>query len=261
MTGLLPMLIAAARELEDGQTVFTGFHWPILVTDIARRLHAPNLVRIFEAGVVQRRAPAQIMTSTTEMNRFLGTADYVADTLYGLYTALRRGHATLALLGASTVDRFGNINTTVVGPYESPKVRLAGSGGATEVAAFAQRTVIINGTADPRRYVDDVGFVTSPGFLRGGRQREEAGYPEGSGPVAIYTPWGVLRFHPGTRSAYLDERFPGVDPAPFLEATGWPVRTGGAGTLTPPTREEARAAVTVVREARARGYRLPEVTE
>jgi len=160
---------------------------------------------------------------------------------------LQAGRVDVGFLGAAQVDRFGNINTTVVGPYESPKVRLPGAGGAPEIAASAKEVIIML-RQKPRAFVEELSFVTSVGHGTGGNSREELGYP-GAGPTVLITDLGVLRPDPETKELTLVALHPGATAEQAREATGWNLRVADEMTTTdPPTEKELR----VLRDLRAR---------
>jgi glutaconate CoA-transferase, subunit B len=150
---------------------------------------------------------------------------------------LQAGRIDVGFLGAAQIDRFGNINTTVVGPYEDPKVRLPGAGGAPEIAASAGEVIIML-RQKPRAFVEELSFVTSVGHGKGGGSREELGY-HGAGPTVVITDLCVLRPDPETKELILTALHPGATAEQARVATGWELRVADApGTTDPPTGEE-----------------------
>src|SRR3954452_16183787 len=172
------MTAVAARELRDGEVVFVGIGLPNLACNLARRTHAPNLLLIYESGAVGA-TPERLPVSIGDPALVAGALAVfgMADTFQGL---LQNGRIEVGFLGAAQIDRFANVNTTVVGDYAAPKVRLPGSGGAAEIATHARRTLLI-AALSKRAFPGAVDFVTSPGHRYHGRSRRELGLP-GAGP-------------------------------------------------------------------------------
>jgi glutaconate CoA-transferase subunit B len=154
------MICAAASELRDGDVVFVGIGLPSLACNLARATHAPNLQLIYESGTIGTR-PARVPLSIGDPALVAG-ALMIASMADVFQLVLQRGHIDVGFLGAAQIDRRGNINTTVIGSYTAPKVRLPGSGGAAEIAAHAKRVVVI-ATLDRRAFPERVDFITSPG--------------------------------------------------------------------------------------------------
>src|SRR5213080_1243700 len=182
------MAAVAARELADGEVVFVGIGLPNLACNLARALHAPRLVLIYESGAVGAvpdRLPVSIGDPALVSGSLMvcGMADV-------FQCFLQNGRIEVGFLGGAQVDRYGNINTTVIGPYARPKVRLPGSGGAAEIAVHARRTLIV-AKLNPRAFPERVDFITSPGHWYAGRTRRELGMP-GAGPVKVITDKAVL---------------------------------------------------------------------
>ena len=154
------MICAAANELRDGDVVFVGIGLPSLACNLARATHAPNLMLIYESGTIGTR-PERIPLSIGDPALVTG-ALMVAPMTDVFQLLLQRGHIDIGFLGAAQIDRFGNINTTVIGSYDKPRVRLPGSGGAAEIAAHAKRVLVVT-KLDKRAFAEKVDFVTSPG--------------------------------------------------------------------------------------------------
>lgn len=213
------MAVRAAKELADGDVVFVGIGLPNLACNLARATHAPNLVLIYESGAVgaiPERLPVSIgdPALVTDSLAVVSMAD-----IFQLY--LQGGRIHVGFLGGAQVDRFGNINSTVIGSYAKPKVRLPGSGGACEIAIHADRVVVVT-PLSARAFPADVDFITSPGF--GGRHgtRAQLGLP-GGGPKRIVTDVGVLE--PGADGELeLAEIYPGVEIDDVKKKVGWPLR-------------------------------------
>ena len=214
------MATVAARELRDGEVVFVGIGLPNLACNLARRTHAPNLVLIYESGAVGA-APQRLPVSIGDPALVTGSLMVcgMAD-VFQLF--LQNGRIEVGFLGGAQVDRYGNINTTVIGPYEKPQVRLPGSGGAAEIAIHAQRILIV-AKLSPRTFPERVDFVTSPG------QRVKR----------VITDKGVLEPDGESRELVLAGLYPGVESAAVQAAVGWKLRCRQRLTrLDPPTKVE-----------------------
>jgi glutaconate CoA-transferase subunit B len=232
------MTVAAARELTSGTVCFVGIGLPSTAANLARASHAPDVVLIYESGCIGAK-PDRLPPSIGDgiLSR---TADAVVSVPEIFAYWLQAGRVDVGFLGAAQVDRFGNINTTVVGEYGSPQVRLPGAGGAPEIATSCSR-VIITLRHSPRAMVEKLDFVTSVGHGDGGDFRARLGLP-GRGPQAMITDLGVLRCEPESREFVLSSVHPGVEIPDVIEATGWALRVADDVSVTaPPTDGELRA--------------------
>jgi len=241
------MTVAAARALRDGASCFVGIGLPSTAANLARRTHAPNLVLIYESGCLGAK-PDRLPLSIGD--GILGqTADAVISVPEVFNYWLQPGRIDVGFLGAAQLDRFGNINTTIIGPdYDHPRVRLPGAGGAPEIAASCREVFIIV-RQSKRTFVDKLDFVTSFGHGAGKGDREELGLP-GAGPVLVITDLGVLRPDPGTAELTLTELHPGVELDQAIAATGWPLKVAAdLGRSPAPTADEL-ATLRVLKEAR-----------
>jgi glutaconate CoA-transferase, subunit B len=224
------MASRAAQELQDGNVVFVGIGLPNLACNLARATHAPGLFMIYESGAVgaiPERLPVSIgdPSLVTDSLAVVGQADI-------FQCLLQRGLIEVGFLGGAQVDRWGNINTTVIGDYANPKVRLPGSGGACEIAVHARRLLIIM-RMSKRTFVETCDFITSPGHRMHGKSRTELGMP-GGGPARIITDLGVLTFD-ATGEAVLTEVYAGISPAQVQAACGWPLKVASElKTAAPP---------------------------
>ena len=232
------MTVVAARELRDGECVFVGIGLPNVACNLARRRHAPTLQMIFEAGVFganPERQPLSIGDPTLVSG---ATAVCSIADIFNLY--LQGGHIDVGVLGAAQIDRFGNMNTTVIGDYHHPKVRLPGSGGACEIAHLAQSVIVVM-RLKPRAFVEKLDFLTSPGFLEGGDTRAQAGIG-GQGPRVVVTDRAVFRFDPESREMFLSSVHPGTSVDEVRALVGWPLRTAlpEVETTAPPLPDELR---------------------
>ncbi|HVN14742.1 MAG TPA: CoA-transferase [Anaerolineales bacterium] len=182
------MIIHAARLLRDGDVVFVGVGQPNLACNLAKRTHAPNLVMIYEAGVIGAE-PARLPLSIGDPTLVSGALSVVS--MYDIFANyLQRGNVDVGFMGGAQIDKYGNINATVIGDYAHPKVRLPGSGGSQEIAGWANRCYIMT-PHQKRRFPEKVDFMTSAGFLNGRAARESTGV-RGGGMLAVVTDIGIL---------------------------------------------------------------------
>jgi len=228
------MITTAARMLRDGEVVFVGIGIPNAAVNLARRTRCPRLTLIYESGAVGA-VPERLPLSIGDPALVTGAAGVCSmPEVFQYY--LQRGLIDVGFLGGAQIDRFGNLNTTVIGDYARPRVRLPGSGGACEIAIFARRVLVVM-PQRKRSFPERVDFVTSPGFLGGGDERARLGLP-GAGPEAVVTDLGVLRFAEDTREMELVALHPGVTVAQVQEQTGWPLRVAPKLEETPPPSPE-----------------------
>jgi glutaconate CoA-transferase subunit B len=230
------MTINAARLLRDGDVVFVGVGLPNLACNLARRTHAPNLYMIYEAGVIGAR-PNRLPLSIGDPTLVSGAGAVCS--MYDIFTLyLQRGNVDVGFLGGAQIDRFGNINATVIGQYDHPKVRLPGSGGSMEMAAWANRCYIIT-PHQKRRFPERVDFHTSAGFLNGQGERQAAGV-RGGGPQAVVTNLGILE-PDASGEMILAALHPGASVEAARENTGWPLKFAADVRITlPPSDTELR---------------------
>jgi glutaconate CoA-transferase subunit B len=214
------MTVAAARRLRDGATCFVGIGLPSTAANLARLTHAPRVSLIYESGTIG--AKPSVLPLSIGDGELATTADTVVSTPEIFRYYLQGGRIDVGFLGAAQIDRFANINTTVIGPYRKPKTRLPGAGGAPEIAALAGEVLMIM-QQTRRSLVQKLDFVTSAGFLDGGDARERAGL-RGKGPVAVITDLCIFEPDPATRELMVASIHPGVERAAIEAATGWPVR-------------------------------------
>ena len=230
------LTINAARLLRDGDVVFVGVGLPNLACNLARRTHAPNLVMIYEAGVIGAQ-PSRLPLSIGDPTLVSGALSVCS--MYDIFAFyLQRGNVDVGFLGGAQIDRFGNINATVIGEYDHPKVRLPGSGGAELIAAWANRCYIIT-PHQKRRFPEKVDFRTSAGFLHGRAEREAWGL-RGGGPQAVVTDLGVLQPDENGELT-LVARHPGKTVEQVRANTGWDLKVAADLTVTePPSAGELR---------------------
>jgi glutaconate CoA-transferase, subunit B len=233
------MTVSAARALRDGMTCFVGIGLPSAAANLARATHAPGLVLIYESGTIGAK-PGLLPLSIGD-GILAETADAVVSVPEIFNYWLQPGRIDVGFLGAAQIDKFGNINTTVIGgDYRSPKVRLPGAGGAPEIAASC-REVIVVVRQNRRSFVDRVDFVTSFGYGSGPGERERLGLT-GAGPRKIITDLGVLEPDPATMEFTLTGLHPGVSAATVCERTGWDLLVSASPeVIAPPSAAELAA--------------------
>jgi glutaconate CoA-transferase, subunit B len=232
------MVIAAAREIREAEVVFVGMRLPLLAFLLARRLHAPAAIGLYENGVIRETPAAAMLFTMADLTNLRG-ATFCGEML-DVMALLQQGRVDVGLLGTAEVDRNGNLNTTW-SRRAGRDVRLPGSGGACDIACLARRTVVLV-AHERERLVERVGYVTSPGYGEGKGWRSARGLPEGSGPAAIVTNLGVLRFA-GDGEAYLASVHPGVRLEDVLARTGWALRVADDLCETPPPAPREREAL------------------
>jgi glutaconate CoA-transferase subunit B len=232
------MIACAARVLEDGRTVAVGTGVPCAAAMLAQKAHAPNLVICFEAGGVAPRLPT--MPISVGDSRTMHKA-VMCTSMAEVMQFCQRGMMDYTFLSGAQIDPYGNLNSTLIGgTYQKPKVRLPGSGGACDLASFCWRTLIIM-RHDPKKFVEKLDFLTSPGYLSGPGAREAAGLPRGSGPHRVITELAVLDFHPATKRMRVLSLHPGVARAQVDAATGFRLEDSDSVAQTaPPSDEELR---------------------
>jgi glutaconate CoA-transferase subunit B len=230
------LTINAARLLRDGDVVFVGVGLPNLACNLARRTHAPNLVMIYEAGVIGAQ-PARLPLSIGDPTLVSGALAVCS--MYDIFAFyLQSGNVDVGFLGGAQIDRFGNINATVVGDYNHPKVRLPGSGGSMEIAAWANRCYVLT-PHQKRRFPEKVDFRTSAGFLGGRAEREKFGL-RGAGPQAVVTDLGIME-PDENGELVLTALHPGASGEQARQNTGWDLKVSASLRLTePPSQEELR---------------------
>ncbi|HVN55827.1 MAG TPA: CoA-transferase [Anaerolineaceae bacterium] len=230
------MTINSARLLRDSDVVFVGVGLPNLACNLAMRTHAPHLRLIYEAGVIGAR-PARLPLSIGDPTLVSGALAVCS--MYDIFTLyLQRGNVDVGFLGGAQIDRFGNINATTIGPYTHPKVRLPGSGGSMEIAAWANHCYIMT-PHQKRRFPEKVDFATSVGFLAGKAQRDAAGV-RGKGPQAVVTDLGILE-PDENGELILAALHPGASVEQACANTGWDLRCAPQLRRTEaPTDEELR---------------------
>jgi glutaconate CoA-transferase, subunit B len=227
------MIVNAARLLKNGEVVFVGVGQPNLACNLAKRTHAPDLVMIYEAGVIGAE-PSHLPLSIGDPTLVSGALSVVS--MYDIFANyLQRGNVDVGFLGGAQVDRYGNINATSIGDdYSHPKVRLPGSGGAQEIAAWANHCYILT-PHQKRRFPEKVDFLTSAGYLDGRGGRTRAGL-RGKGPVVVVTDIGFME-PDETGELVLTALHPGKTSAQAIENTGWELKVAKDLRITDPVTE------------------------
>ena len=232
------MVIVAARELNDGESVLVGVGVPNLAANLAKRLHAPNLLMVYESGTVGSN-PSRMPLSIGDPCLVSG-AKSVCSMYEQFAYYLQGGRIDVGFLGGAQIDKFGNINSTVIGSYKTPKVRLPGSGGACDIASNVRRIIVIT-PHEKRRFVEKVDFLTSPGFIDG-----KSGWQllklQGGGPYAVITDLCTFKFDETTGEMTVVALHEGVTLEQVQENTPWTVKVADRLETTPsPTKEEIEA--------------------
>jgi glutaconate CoA-transferase, subunit B len=221
------MVVAAARQIRDGEIVFVGMRLPLLGFAVAKATHAPRAVGLFENGVIRDTPPAGPLITMGDRPNIAGAV--MCTTLLDVMGHLQRGRVDVGFLGGAQVDRFGNLNTTWV-EEGGRRVRLPGSGGAADIAALSRRTVVIM-RHERRRFPERAGYLTSPGYGTGGGWRREVGLVRG-GPARVITSLAVLGFDRESGEMVLESLHPGVTVDEVREHTGWDLRVAARLEMT-----------------------------
>jgi glutaconate CoA-transferase subunit B len=236
------MVIQAAREIKNGELVYAGIGLPVLATTLAMKTHAPNVALVFEAGGLRSDACATLPLTVDDFGTFV-----LSDAALGMYSSmglLSRGEADVTFIGGIQVDKYGNVNSTLIGDFARPetaKVMLPGSGGASPMAVLGKRVLIIM-PHQKRKLVEKLDYLTSPGWFSGSDTKGKFGYSADRGPSSIITSMGVLRFDKHTREAYLDGYYRGVTVDQVRENTGWDLKVSpDVREISSPTEEELTA--------------------
>jgi len=241
------MVVCAAREIRDGEVVFVGMRLPLIAFALAKRTHAPGAIGLFENGLMRDTPSPELLYTMGDAPNVLGAQ--WATRMLNVMGLMAQGWADLGFIGGAEIDRFGNLNTSRIGDWQRPTVKLPGSGGGADIASLAGRLAVIL-AHDKRRFRERVDFVTSAGYGEGGNWRQRVGLPRG-GPSAVITTLGVLAFDPQTGEAFLRSYHPFSSAQEVQENTGWPLRL--ASELAPtqaPTADELR----IIRECDPQGF-------
>jgi glutaconate CoA-transferase subunit B len=228
------MACATARHIDDSDVVLVGTGLPMVAAYLAKYLYSPKVVMVFESGIVDAK-PTKLATGVGDLCLVRDAALHLG--MRGALGMLQGGKISLGLLGAAEIDRFGNINSTVIGDYAKPSVRLPGSGGANDIASMAGRVIII-ARHSRRRFPERLAYVTTPGFLSGRAMRAASPLP-GGGPVALITDLGTFGFDKVSGEMVVETLHPGVTASEVADATGFALAVPPDVPPTPaPTGEE-----------------------
>jgi acyl CoA:acetate/3-ketoacid CoA transferase beta subunit len=229
------LVTVASSLLEDNKSAILGTGMPLLAGLLAQKTHAPNLLLIFEAGGVGAQVP-QLPLSVGDSRTFYRATS--ASSMHDVMSAGQAGYIDYGFLGAAQIDPYGNLNTTVIGAHDRPRVRLPGSGGAADIGSFAWKTIVIM-SQDNRRFLPKLDFLTTPGHLDGPGARTRAGLPAGTGPYRVITQLGLYDFDEETKRMRLIATHPGVTVEQALAASGFELlRAADVATSSPPTAEQ-----------------------
>jgi glutaconate CoA-transferase subunit B len=232
------MAIAAARQIRDGDIVFCGTGISMLAAMAAKHISAPNSVIFFETGAIDSRLEEVPMAVADPRVMFWTSVNGSLADAFATMQNRFTGPNVVGIMGAAQIDKYGNLNSTVIGDYHRPAVRFAGSGGACDVASFVGRTIIFM-THEKRKFVKALDYLTSPGWLQGPGTRQTAGLAPG-GPDRVITNMATMAFDAHTREMYLESCFPGITPQQVQEKMEFGVDVSRARPADPPGDEELR---------------------
>lgn len=232
------MASLVSSQIRNDDVVFIGVGIPLIAGVVAVSTHAPGAILVYEGGGIgarTRRIPWTISDNPTTDHAL------AAVQMWRVFSDQQRGFITLGIIGGAEIDRFGNLNTTVIpgegGSYARPKVRLPGSGGANDIASSALRTIIMM-RLEKGKFVRRVNFLTSPGYLTGAGDREKAGL-KGKGPVQVVTDRCVFGFDEKTKEMVLEKLYPGVTPSEIQNLVAWELKISPElREVDPPTEEQ-----------------------
>jgi glutaconate CoA-transferase subunit B len=228
------LTITVAKEIHDFENVVLGIGVPTVAGAMAKALYAPHATLMMESGIIDFE-PVLPLNHIADAHACRGFS-YATD-LFSIFTATYRGYVDVCFLGVGQIDKHGNLNTTVIGDYYRPTLRLPGSGGAADFISYAKRTVL---TMRGGSFVDTLDYFTSPGYLDGGNSRDESGlFPRGTGPTMLLSTKGVFRFDAKTKEMYLSQIHPGVSLDSVRAEIPWNLQVApDLAVTTPPTDDE-----------------------
>jgi glutaconate CoA-transferase subunit B len=236
------MVCVAARQLEDGRTAVIGTGMPLAAAMLAQKTTAPNLILMFEAGSA---APELVKLPVSVADSYTHTRALMHTSMDEIMQFCQRGLVDYTFLGGAQIDMYGNLNTSMIGSeYSRPKIRLPGSGGANDLASFCWKTLVIT-PHDKRRFVGQLDFLTTPGYLTGPGAREQAGLPPGGGPYKVISTLALMEYDDRTKRMKVESLHPGVTKQDVIDNTGFELQYPDPLPVTPePTPEE----LTVLRQ-------------
>jgi glutaconate CoA-transferase subunit B len=241
------MVVAAAREIRDGEVAFVGMRLPLLAFALAKQTHAPRAVGLFENGIVRDAPSLELLYTMGDPPNVAGAA--WCGRMLPVMALLQQGCVDVGFIGGAEVDQHGNLNTSYIGDWRRPAVKLPGSGGGADLACLAKRLLIIM-PHEKRRFTERVAYITSPGYGSGGDWRTRQGLA-GGGPAALITSLGLFRFDPPSRQARLASYHPGTSPEQVRAETGWDLQFApGLRETPPPTADE----LAIIRRCDPQGF-------
>ncbi len=245
------MAIAAARALKNDDVCFVGIGAPSVACNLARLTHAPGITLIYESGTIDTKPNVlPLSIGDGELSETALTTVSVPE-MFRYW--LQGGRITVGFLGSAQIDRYANLNTSVIGPYDNPKVRLPGGGGAPEIAAHCGE-IYITMAMSPRAFVDKIDFITTFGHGTGGNSRARAGLPT-KGPTRVFTDLCIMEPDPGSMELTVTSLYPGVTREAVRAQCGWPLRFADAATETPPPDETELHVLRDLQERTTRAHR------
>lgn len=224
------MVVAAAREIKDFEVVFVGMRLPMLAFAVAKQIHAPNAVGLFEDGIVREKPSTELLYTMGDPPNIFSSS-WCTTTNHLMYL-MQQGYVHAGFIGGAEIDRFGNINTSYIGDYKNPKVKLPGSGGAADIASLSKRLLVIM-NHERRRLRTKVDYITSVGYGSGGSYREDVGLPRG-GVSTLITNLGVLRPDEITKELRLESFHSQATIEEVRRETGWDLKVSPTICETPP---------------------------
>ncbi len=227
------MTIAAAREIYNGDIVFCGTGISMLAAMAAKHINAPDSVIFFETGAIDSKLEEIPLAVADPRVMYRASVNGSLADAFATMQNKFTGKKVIGIMGAAQIDKFGNLNSTVIGDYFNPDVRFSGSGGACDVASLVNRTIIFM-NHEKRKFVQKVDYLTSPGWFNGKSERKKSGYNYG-GPETVITDMAVMKFHKKTKEMYLHKCFPGITPEMILSRMEFSVDISKAGEINPPT--------------------------
>lgn len=230
------MAVALARQILDGEMYIIGTGLPLIGATLAKQTHAPNARFIFETAIMEGN-PVELPLSVSDLRLAHQASVLWPQYRYFGFVSLfgKRGSIKAGFLGGAQIDPYGNLNSTSTGEYHKPKTRFSGSGGANGIATYCDTVITMK--HETRRFVEQVDYITSPGWGDGPGGREKAGLDSAKGPRAVITELGVMRFGETDKRMYLAEYFPGVSREIIRKHTGFSLDTDRAVASEPPTAE------------------------
>lgn len=241
------MVVAAAREIKDQEVVFVGMRLPMLAFAVAKKTHAPNAVGFYECGIVRDEPSETLLYTMGDTPNVIG-AQWCTTTNHLMFL-MQQGNVDCGFIGGAEIDKYGNVNTSYIGNYQDPKVKLPGSGGAADIASLSKRLLVIM-NHEKRRFKDQVDYITSPGYGCGGKWRDEQGLPRG-GVGTLITTLGTMKPDPVTKELELISIHPGISVDDVMENTGWNLKiSNGLKETEPPSTSE----LNVIRKIDPEGF-------